>query len=856
MSLSTRRHLLTSATLFAALAAAHPASADDWSTPGLDAAHGRFSAERSGASFGDGRWIAAPTGARVLASPLVADGLMVVVDLEGEMRALRADDGGLAWRTSLAAPVQGTPAVVRGRIFVPTLGNRVVALRLADGMPVWKRDVGGMMMSSPAPVDGDIIMTVGVPGRSVIRLSGIDGAVIWQTPPVMEQFGNTSPVVGAGLVIVGATGGHYYAFNLATGALRWEYQADGIVHLAAPIVADGRVYMAGGGDSHHVHAVDAATGVAVAGWPIDLPTPDTDVAGTRVARQRAVSSFAFAGNLLLLGTRLDDAVDTTGDGQFDETLSRETIVALDPNTGALVWQQPLARAEITDPNQVPKFFAFPTPAAFASDGAPFVAVASSLEATVRVLDAATGLERARHTVAGPALASPVVANGRLHVVAMNGTAEALSSSANHPPAAAIPAAEPRPLDVGNVTLHWLPAVDPDAELPSYELRIDSDGELLESWDQQLMLPAGTTSAAITAALHPGSTYSFAVRARDGRGALSPWSASTTFTVIENPSVAVGGTPATSLAAALALARPGDIVTLAAGVYTLSQPLHLTAGVSLQGAGPGRTTLDATGLAIGVTIDATATGHSTALEGVTIKGAETCVQIAAGATSVRLGHFIARECHTDGVSIAAGAEAAVANATFVGNGVALRANGSARIKNSLLTGNTVGLGSDVTGALTSSFNDLFGNGANYRGLSAGTGDLSTEVAFADLAARDLRLTAPQASTDKGDPTDNVGDEPAPNGGRINLGAFGGTAEAETSAPSTSIIGGGTGGGAGPDPSSTSVPPPPSATPSGDDPANSGGCAFAGGPSNGWALLLVAAALAFARRRRRGAKPSAR
>ena len=70
---------------------------------------------------------------------------------------------------------------------------------------------------------------------------------------------------------------------------------------------------------------------------------------------------------------------------------------------------------------------------------------------------------------------------------------------------------------------------------------------------------------------------------------------------------------------------------------------------------------------------------------------------------------------------------------------------------------------MTGALTSTFNDLFGNGADYRGLSAGTGDLSTEVAFADLAAPDLRLTAPQPSTDRGDPADNVGDEPAPNGG---------------------------------------------------------------------------------------------
>src|SRR5205807_2625748 len=150
------------------------------------------------------------------------------------------------------------------------------------------------------------------------------------------------------------------------------------------------VYMAGGNDSHRVHAVDVATGLSLPGWPIQLPTPDPEVTGKLMARQRAVSSFASAGGLLILTTRLDDALDTNADGTIDETLSRETILGLDPGTGTVVWQMSRARAVNASPNDVPKFFICPTPAAFGVEsGAPLIAVASSLEATIVVLDAAS-----------------------------------------------------------------------------------------------------------------------------------------------------------------------------------------------------------------------------------------------------------------------------------------------------------------------------------------------------------------------------------------------------------------------------------------------------------------------------------
>jgi len=110
-----------------------------------------------------------------------------------------------------------------------------------------------------------------------------------------------------------------------------------------------------------------------------------------------------------------------------------------------------------------------------------------------------------------------------------------------------------------------------------------------------------------------------------------------------------------------------------------------------------------------------------------------------------------------------------------------------------------------------------------------------------------LAGPQPSTDQGDPADAVGEEPTPNGARINLGAFGGTADAELSTPAA-VTG---------DSNPTPTPSTPTALPPGETPTHqlgdaAGGCML-GGPARGagseTSLMLVLAALVLARRRPR-------
>jgi len=363
-----------------------------------------------------------------------------------------------------------------------------------------------------------------------------------------------------------------------------------------------------------------------------------------------------------------------------------------------------------------------------------------------------------------------------------------------------------------------------------------------------------TSLHVTAPLVDGVKYTFVVRARDAHGALSPWSAPETFSVVTNPSVTVGGTPATSLGSALAGAQPGDVIMLGAGIYRLTETAHVGAGVALRGAGAGLTALDATGLPVGVSFDGTSASHAAGLDGVTIHGAGTCIQVSDGATGVRLSHLIVRDCGGEGIAVRATGAAEVVNATLVGNPTAVHAAGATRLRNSLLSGNGTAEAADSAGALTSSYNDLFGNGSDYVGAAAGTGDLSSVVTFAGVGARDLRLTSAQPSTDRGDPNDPVGAEPAPNGGRINLGAFGGTADAELTALSTSVGGPGTPGATpGSDPRQGGQTPTPTPTPTPAPGANDdGGCRVAGRSSDGsgWGGVLLIGVAGLAVRRRRG------
>jgi len=80
----------------------------------------------------------------------------------------------------------------------------------------------------------------------------------------------------------------------------------------------------------------------------------------------------------------------------------------------------------------------------------------------------------------------------------------------------------------------------------------------------------------------------------------------------------------------------------------------------------------------------------------------------------------------------------------------------------------------------SYNDLWNIATPYYDCSPGTGSISADPLFVDIDGYDYHLLPCSPAIDAGDPASDYSNEPEPNGDRINMGAYGNTTDATTSA----------------------------------------------------------------------------
>jgi hypothetical protein len=272
---------------------------------------------------------------------------------------------------------------------------------------------------------------------------------------------------------------------------------------------------------------------------------------------------------------------------------------------------------------------------------------------------------------------------------------------------------------------------------------------------------GNVTAATVSGLTNGTSYTFELRAVD---ALPDESAPVTASATPVSAIHIGLVPFDSLAAALAAASPGQIVLLGADSFPVGGTLTLPQGVGLRGVSALDTRLVASGTF--VMFDAAA-GSSIQL--VSLSGGSVGVQVNGPGTTIQ--NCVIRDMTQDGVQTQASAD--VVNNTIVNNaGAGLDASAPTQAWNNIVQQNGVGL----SGLVVSRYNDV---SDGYSGCVPGPGDLQSPVSFLDAPNGDFREQAQQPSLDSGDPSDDFSQEPALNGGRINMGAFGNTPLAATS-----------------------------------------------------------------------------
>jgi parallel beta-helix repeat protein len=150
----------------------------------------------------------------------------------------------------------------------------------------------------------------------------------------------------------------------------------------------------------------------------------------------------------------------------------------------------------------------------------------------------------------------------------------------------------------------------------------------------------------------------------------------------------------------------------------------------------------------------------------------------------------------GILVHDDSSALVVNNTLVGNsciGVSVESDCSSfahpLLENNIVVSNGgCGLSNDAGTGTTcwADYNDVYGNDwDDYYRLTPGSHSLAADPLFADALTDDYHLRYPSPCIDAGDPASGYSQEPAPNGSRVNLGAYGNTPEAQLSGPFSDV-----------------------------------------------------------------------
>ena len=280
------RKLLWSALAAATLAACAHAAGDETMFRGNAAHTGVYRAQ--GIVTPNLKW-KFHTAGRVVASPVLADGLVYVGSTDGKFYALDAASGTPVWTFETHARIVSSAAVAAGAVYFSSYDHYFYALDARTGALKWKYDMPGERRFAAPHIHGTYPAA--------------------ETMPDPFDFYASSPGVWNGAVYFGSGDGTITGLDAASGALRWTFKTGDTVH-ASPAIADGVLYV-GSWDSYF-YALDAASGKEI--WR--FKTGEDPKIHNQVGIQ---SSAAVANGMVYFGCR------------------DSKLYALDARTGKQVW---------------------------------------------------------------------------------------------------------------------------------------------------------------------------------------------------------------------------------------------------------------------------------------------------------------------------------------------------------------------------------------------------------------------------------------------------------------------------------------------------------------------------------------
>lgn len=213
---------------------------------------------------------------RLAASPVIGDGKLYVVDIDGALHAFDANSGASLWTVPIAkgtkskgARFGGGATYDGGRVYATSGLGDVVAFDAKTGSEVWRSKPGPPLRGSPTVV-GDQLYILSQDNQ-LYALSTANGQQVWSASGSLETqgvFGVAAPAVAHQTVVAGFSSGELNAYRVENGRAIWgdalsrtsiSTSVSSLADIDAdPVIDDTNVYALGQGG--RLIAANLATG--------------------------------------------------------------------------------------------------------------------------------------------------------------------------------------------------------------------------------------------------------------------------------------------------------------------------------------------------------------------------------------------------------------------------------------------------------------------------------------------------------------------------------------------------------------------------------------------------------------------
>lgn len=314
--------------------------------------------------------------------PGIGEQAVCAAGQNGKVSCLDILSGRELWEAKISGSLSAGVGVGEGLIAVGNDDGVVTALRTAGGSVQWNRQLTGEILSAPQIIAGVIVVRTA--DGKLYGLSAADGSIAWtyeQAVPTLSLRGTAKPrLVGFGSdaqVLAGFDNGKIAALNVADGSVLWEStvaRPSGRTEIERMVDVDGAVFV----EANNVYAS------AMNGRTVSVALES----GREIWEQEVASPKSLIAD--------DDQVYVVD--------NRNRVYALSASTGSVVWRiDGLSEGRLTAP-------ALQAGAVVLGDDS----------GNLFWLSADNGAILAKASAGGAVRAQPVLSDGRLFVLTING----------------------------------------------------------------------------------------------------------------------------------------------------------------------------------------------------------------------------------------------------------------------------------------------------------------------------------------------------------------------------------------------------------------------------------------------------